>query len=72
MSRKFTAHVIRPDLVELATRLGLDDVKVRSFSEGLFVTGWDGPEWVMYHPVGTDLADWELIGYNRYEQGRLF
>ena len=69
--RKYTAHVERLDLVELAAGLGLDQVKVRPFTEGLFVTGWDGSDWVMYHPVGADLADWELIN-GRYEQGRLF
>ena len=69
--RKYTANVVRPDLVELAAPLGLDDVKARQFPEGLFVTGWDGSDWVMYHPVGTDVADWVLISYNG-QQGRLF
>jgi len=73
VSRRYSPPVTRPDLVALAAGLGLDEVKVRPFPEGLLVTGWDGDDWVMYHPVGTDLADWELIGLNgRHEQGRLF
>jgi len=58
----YTSTVIRPDLVALATSgLGLDNVLVRPFSEGLFVTGHDGADWVMYHPVGLDVVDWEPI-----------